>query len=284
MNKVIILLVLSFLYCNFALVSEGNLSGKEYRRYSPPVRYSYSFTDSRMTILEEGGDKLSKHEEYPYRLVKKNGIDFIQYGENFENEWLAIHNDSFLYLYDKDDYPFFHGSMGSSIHSFIFSGSLFDSSSDLTEVIQGKEIIYNDDNIGVTKIPSPWVEGVEGDGIGEKLLISKGFKAFLIFHISNGYVSYSRPDLYEKNNRIKTLLIRNLTTLETWTVELEDTPNFQMLTVKSSNENTEVELEILDVYHGTEYQDTCLNYIGYQYGLLGEEYPETGYIIDIDPK
>ncbi len=77
--------------------------------------------------------------------------------------------------------------------------------------------------------------------------------------ISNGFVMPSKPHLYEENCRAKTIRI----TVNGKTIErvLEDTPDYQLVPlpeVLTPNPNTVVELEIIDWYEGTKYNDIVI--------------------------
>jgi hypothetical protein len=78
--------------------------------------------------------------------------------------------------------------------------------------------------------------------------------------ISNGFVDYNRPYLYEYNNRIKKIRIRNRENTDDYRdFELLDLPNIQ--TVATSSFSLNIEIEILEIYPGTKYNDTCVNFI-----------------------
>ncbi len=77
--------------------------------------------------------------------------------------------------------------------------------------------------------------------------------------ISNGFVMPSKPHLYEENCRAKTIRI----TVNGKTIErvLEDTPDYQLVPlpeVIKPNPYTMVELEIIDWYEGTKYNDIVI--------------------------
>jgi hypothetical protein len=106
-----------------------------------------------------------------------------------------------------------------------------------------------------------WVEGKEGQGIHEKLFIKA--KNASALHISIGYVSFDRPQLYKENSRPKKirLEVRGKYSIE---INLEDMANYQTVTLPRPLESNEIlELEILAVYPGTKYDDTCINEIVY---------------------
>ena len=113
---------------------------------------------------------------------------------------------------------------------------------------------------------APWCEGVQGQGIGERLEFSlkknnsyaEVFGKQKIF-ISIGYVDYSRPDLYNANSRPKTLSVYINNTFYK-DVRLEDTSEYQdLLKGRTLAASDTIKLIIKDVYPGEKYQDTCIN-------------------------
>ena len=127
---------------------------------------------------------------------------------------------------------------------------------------------YSASNLSSKKLGTPWVEGVIGSGIGEKITIKKskeslppwvktfGGGALVIF---NGFISYEKPYLYEYNNRVKELKIYTSNNDYCFTVILEDTPNPQIIFLPCESEDTII--EILSVYKGLRYDDTCIECI-----------------------
>lgn len=88
------------------------------------------------------------------------------------------------------------------------------------------------------------------------------------FIIQNGYISDSRPDLYKKNCRIKTMKISypendNNDTFEQ-VVTLKDDTSFQYVPFLWAliDGCRIVQIQIESVYEGSKYDDVCINYIG----------------------
>ena len=113
---------------------------------------------------------------------------------------------------------------------------------------------------------APWCEGIQGQGIGERLEFSlkknnsyaEVFGKQKIF-ISIGYVDYSRPDLYNANSRPKILSVYINNTFYK-DVRLEDTSEYQdLLKDRTLAASDTIKLIIKDVYPGEKYQDTCIN-------------------------
>jgi len=124
---------------------------------------------------------------------------------------------------------------------------------------------YEASNLIRFSLDAPWVENVPGQGIGETIRFSTydeeegGFPAekAVGFYVCNGFISFVRPDLYEKNSRVKEFKVTDIKTKKSKSVFLEDTPNPQFIDI-SEFQGTDVELEIKDVYPGTRWQDTCV--------------------------
>ncbi len=106
-------------------------------------------------------------------------------------------------------------------------------------------------------LDSPWVEAKSDYGIGEYLLLDANGSILYIF---NGYVSYDKPYLYSYNSRIKKMKISFVDDISKAAMlfEIEDSPNPQKLNLKERIQG-KIKIEILDVYPGTKYKDTCLN-------------------------
>lgn len=86
------------------------------------------------------------------------------------------------------------------------------------------------------------------------------------FIIQNGYISKDRPDLYEKNCRVKTLKViyPNIESPFEQIVTLKDDTSLQFVPFMWNllDDCKEVQIVIDSVYQGTKYDDVCINYIG----------------------
>ncbi len=116
----------------------------------------------------------------------------------------------------------------------------------------------------------PWAEAEAGDGIGVSIDVEFVPNEFSktdeqsknkckSFVIMNGYVDFFRTDLYKKNNRVKKIRIESIDNEEKYNFEytLEDTPNFQEIQLPRYTKK--IKLTILEVYKGTDYDDTCIS-------------------------
>ena len=107
----------------------------------------------------------------------------------------------------------------------------------------------------------PWASG-NGKGIGDIISI-KEFEhenpETLI--IMNGYQDKTHPDYYGKNSRLKALKITNRQTKKSKKIAVSDTKEEQRFSLKELGKGGEYELEILDVYNGSKYDDLCIQYL-----------------------
>jgi len=132
----------------------------------------------------------------------------------------------------------------------------YDCSSFLIE----KSTKYEVDNLHKLGLDTPWVENAEGSGIGEGFSIKNAELCPYIL-IMNGYISYKKPYLYKRNNRVKKLKITGLKSRKTKTLDVYDTPHPQTIDISFITENEDLRIEIADVYKGTKYDDTCIHYL-----------------------
>lgn len=104
-----------------------------------------------------------------------------------------------------------------------------------------------------------WCEGVEGDGINEKVVFKLEDEAKIDrVSIVNGFDK--SESLYLKNNRIKTLTLIFDDGEEV--IELEDSYNcYQTIKLDKEHISSKLIVQINSVYAGSEYQDTCISEI-----------------------
>jgi hypothetical protein len=170
-------------------------------------------------------------------------------------QYLALFGNETLLLYAGDNRePVLIASGGGIKPGTNFVPST--ASSALKET--GRE--YTAEHLDSLLLGLPWVEGVRGPGIGQEIAL--GFyasqlvpKAITLF-IVNGYVAYDRPDLFQKNNRIKTLEVFEGKTKLT-VLTLADTAQLQTFDLAVSGREN-LRFVIKAVYPGTQYDDTCL--------------------------
>ncbi|MEL7118526.1 MAG: hypothetical protein AAFO07_03775 [Bacteroidota bacterium] len=146
-----------------------------------------------------------------------------------------------------------------------------------SELTSQKGISYSSDNLRSlpeyygTGPANAWVEGIKGDGIGEKIsisiqsLISESCEGGITgeFIFINGYAKIE--SIWKANNRIKRLKVsRNGKHIAF--IELQDSPNlqhFDLGTLVQQNYlavGEELVFEIMEVYEGSRYDDTALTF------------------------
>jgi hypothetical protein len=203
-------------------------------------------------------------DHYLYRIEYEGKVPFfsLNYGKE---RWLALFSEDILLLYDgtSPDYIFFGLNPPAPRRMNLwYRFKDIEVSSFLTE----GSIRYSAEKLYDGRLDSPWVEGVEGWGIGETLTRWIGNGTHSIY-LGNGYVSYRKPYLYEYNGRVKRLRLRDLEGSLDMIVEIEDSPNPQRIRIpeEHNQEPMLLEIEILDVYPGSRYEDTCVNFIWFEF-------------------
>ena len=232
--------------------------GKWYTAFNDEAWHcSVRFGENKTVEFSEGIDYPFGHDFWDkytatgskgmYEIVLDNGMKF--------NALVSRH---YLVLYEQEKTePFFIGGVGISVEAIGLTDT-FEASSFLTE----KNKSYKPENLKNLNLDSPWVEGAKGYGIGEKIT----FKTYLGFGIAffSGYISFRNPSLYEKNARIKKLRLTCVETKNFIEVSLEDTAGGQQIDLSDLFQDEKrggmtIQMEILDVYKGTKYADTCIN-------------------------
>ncbi len=127
-------------------------------------------------------------------------------------------------------------------------------SSTLTD--KNNKFLYDIDNIFDNDDNTAWVEGSEGDGIGEwiQLDFDEEYNIERIDIIS-GY-SKSKA-IFNANNRIKTLEI-SFSDGSTMNLDLKDTMDLQKIKIEP-HVTKSVKFIIKDIYKGSKYNDACIS-------------------------
>jgi hypothetical protein len=198
-----------------------------------------------------------KH-EYNISINEEEPFTYIQNLDTKE-KWLSLISDELLFMYNSTDSdPLFWGVNKNYINStelIIYSSDFLSSS----YLVEGKTT-YLPKFLGNTALDKLWVEGVPGHGIGETISFSKPILVENLY-LSNGYVSYNKPYLYCYNNRVKKIKITDeLDDTFEMTFTLDDTPNPQKIDLESK-EVRKLIIEIQDIYPGSKWDDTCINFI-----------------------
>jgi hypothetical protein len=120
---------------------------------------------------------------------------------------------------------------------------------------------YKMSNLGDDNPGTAWVEGKNDYGIGEYI----EFKGYLFANgigLLNGL--QKNRNIYDANSRVKKLKVY-VNGKENCIVELEDKMGVQTFQIPGYESGTSEEIfikfEILEVYPGTKYKDTCISEI-----------------------
>lgn len=258
------------------------------------VMYSFysviRLTDNK--LIYHAFNNEADNEEYDITWEKINKVDYITFNYTgkflddyqYENKrpvsqgvkrYLVLYDPGdenghgdFFYLYDNNNQLVYRQLSRASANFFIPADFSINATSELKE----GNIMYGAKNLLEGKKLLPWAEGSNGSGIGARISLEYNtetggvawdwipkWKIFALF-ISNGFVDYNRPYLYENNNRIKKMRIYFDYPNDFTDVELQDTPQIQIFRFYERR-NTKIQLEILEVYQGDKYDDTCVNNI-----------------------
>jgi hypothetical protein len=194
-----------------------------------------------------------------YFLESETKIPFLRFGDKAEEKWLVLFNENVFFVYDKNNLIYECINTDPYISGEILKAK-YTASSFLTE----GDVTYSPDNLNdFSRLRKPWANGGGKYAINETIMIEFA-EAVSVFFISNGFVDYNHPELYLKNSRVKKISVVDAITNKEELFDLKDDANIQMIRVK--NPTKKVIIKILEVYEGTVYKDTCLNFI------LGDKY------------
>ena len=255
-----LLFLASIAFCqNFT--ESGEILTLDELSYASDILNEIIFKDGEITLIRYEG--YFEEEENillndKYSIEKKDHITFLCL-EKENKKLLCLANNDVLLLYDdsKKD-PFFFGYSSMRGLELINQPRNISASSELVE----NGYVYSAKNLGNFNLTEPWVEGVPGNGEGEYITLPGNCTYIYLF---NGYISYSKPYLYERNSRIKKIKITTNIDNDSkvFIFNVFDTPNPQKFDLGERVTN-DIKLEILEVYPGTKYQDTCMNALLFQ--------------------
>lgn len=118
-------------------------------------------------------------------------------------------------------------------------------------------IVYGPRNLTDGNDNTAWVEGRDGQGLGEFVVLDfDSPRTVRGLTIRNGYAK--SPDIFAKNSRVKDVELR-FSTGDSLDVTLKDEPGPQHLTLSHPVETKWVALVIRSVYPGWKYADTAIN-------------------------
>ncbi|MBB5218972.1 hypothetical protein DYE49_11925 [Treponema rectale] len=245
MNKTnLIIFFLCCIYMNSYSIENQNYSSEE------TSFYFFDKTFKQTTLNMETGEIFVRNGDFKILHDKYDNQQLVLTVDGNEEKYRFFEFDDWLILY-KNNIPFFFGN---KVSSRLLESLCFKPITATSFLKEGKKEYSSNKLSRWANLNYVWSEGVDGYGIGEKLFISEADLSKI--YILPGYVSAERPDLYKKNSRPKTLRIT--TDTESFTVELKDKVEFQEIKFNNRN-NKKIIIEILDVYKGDLYEDTCIS-------------------------
>jgi len=256
-------------------LNKGSMESKGKFRFYAGYYHSLSIDNdyiiSRMNI-ETPEPTIEKYAIIPELIDDMVYINFYYDGEflgrdvaHGQKRYLVLGGIGFVGLYDETN-RFVTGAISRGFY-YVSHPSKAIASSELQE----GDIIYRAENVVNRSVLQPWA--VSGSGIGEKLTFMTDERYVTIFRdfvhrynqiwISNGFVDYNKPYLYKYNNRVKKIRISRGGPDDYVDFELEDTPQLQYFPFGDEllTKNDKLIIEILEVYKGSRYDDTCINFI-----------------------
>lgn len=233
------------------------------------IRYQYESEESSEIktvkyekIYKEGLLFLKMEERFPYSITENDSKSptsntlLVLIGKHTSEDQNTVFPDGSILFFAETagfDYPYIFITHSQNFLDHIGHQIYKDCSSFLKE----NDIEYKIENLSNCKPGTPWVEGVSGSGIGEGFSIECERDYLLIM---NGFISYDKPYLYKQNNRIKKLKVTGLKNGIEKTYEVLDTPHPQTIDVSDFKDSGDIRIEIADVYKGTKFDDTCMNF------------------------
>ena len=169
-------------------------------------------------------------------------------------EYVLLCNDYFCFLINDNDKLVFHGNSFHAMTENVYKAELSYSISPERKEESGAFAL---ESLGQIEDGNGFE--IIGDEGGERSAIqlkSKTDISGILFF--NGHISFNNPTLYKKHARVKTIQIIDNSRNESYTINLEDTPNPQYITFLPSNNFS---IKILEIYPGNEGESLYINAI-----------------------
>ena len=246
--------VLFFCVSSLVIFAE-EVTNKTYVDYP----FSVQFLENKIIFKEEkddGNTTIAREGQFVIEYECTIPFLHINYDDGKYEKLLVIKNDNVCALLSDKKLIFLGTASSFNQREGYLPPSIVTATSFLTE----KDKNYSSENLSKNPhLETPWVEGAAGQGIGEKLYIKNTIATEL--YISLGFVSFYRPYLYTMNSRPKELKF-SVDGKFSLVQHLSDTPNYQKIVFPEQVKYDDIlVIEILSVYEGTRYQDTCINNI-----------------------
>ncbi len=208
-------------------------------------------------------DKLSIN-EFGYYILPLQEYDlFLIPGDNNFQYFISTSFTGESYVnWRNKQFPSINNEYRSHINIREIKASSF-----FAETIAGKKIEYRPEYLldrysgrrhFFVPFSLPWVEGVEGNGIGEYLEIQ--FETEINnFSMINGYIDIGKQYLFHANNRVKKAKITSDDSDFILIIDFDDIVEYTKVQLPVFVKS--IKFEILEVYNGTKYTDTVISSI-----------------------
>ena len=254
MNKILKICSFILLFCCAGVtVLSQQKNSLEAETYILDVIKEMRINSKSLDLIDYEDGK--KENDYVVSRIKFNptnigGLNYLKTSDG--KKFLLLQGEDVCLIYENGNHS--PKYFGTTFDIELLSFASENSASASTE-LREKDIVYTASNAVNANIDEVWAEGAAGLGIGES--ISFYLNARYIY-VMNGYISYSKPELYLKNGRVKSAKISFPNSeRESIEVELDDKPEPQKIDLGDCYCGR-VSLEIVDVYKGTKYDDTCI--------------------------
>ena len=258
------------IYCGEFFCSKGAIPTYLFLKNNT---YTFEVANGKNCDLFEIPNELIENDGYyvetgTFKILEENGIEYISFNTSAQYKMMdkigCLYYGKLIYLSSQNDiiYDSLFFDKEDSKYPFLYKDEYsVNSSSYLVE----KTTKYDGQNFYVdNSLLLPWVENKNDEGIGEwiefEIKESTDIDAFLI---SNGYVNFEKPYLFQANNRVKKIRIQSQDNDIDFTVILKDTSQFQEVKLPKtlSSGKKIIRFIIEEVYKGNKWNDTCINRI-----------------------
>jgi len=238
-----------------------------------------AFSQPRLIVADSYfGDYYIVNSGRMYHYEESTGIkeiinSFYLYIDPFGYQHIIINANDYLYI---PDYPQHEIGFPISTDTILnnsyaeLSLSRITASSYLIETLRGAVTEYRPDMLLKRFLSEaetgfiwntnalPWVEGAYDAGIGESLTLTFDTRIDVI-SILNGFIDLDRKHLFYENNRVKKIRITSIEPGNYYYFDflIEDGVKFSEISLPT--QSSQIMLEILEVYPGTKWNDTCIS-------------------------
>jgi hypothetical protein len=238
----------------------------------------FTFSEGRRLNGIKNGNPQNGLYNGSYHITEEDGINYLNilWDDNTRDKYLLLGSVEhgyfiYVYLYNENAFPFFCAGMTLSEwepYNVYLRGQ--------TEILSASTVlregntVYSTNNLD-ERIGVCWAAR---GGIGEKIIFkyeeeTDYIVSFNSLYISIGFVSMEKPYLYRQNSRPKIIRISHEGE-DPKIIQLVDTPNLQYIDCDWSSGfswgyRKDLWIEILEIYPGTRYNDTCINFFQWRY-------------------